>query len=98
MFEVQSRMQLYGNQILLILLPMIQNTLCLMLFLYKLCVSINQVDMDPVVQSIVSFTSSLTGQLVKCFITLYPNTLIFLLKKTREACFSHFFNKKYWHI
>ena len=35
----------------------------------------------PVVQSIVSLTSSLRGQLVKCFTTLYPNT------------FSHFFNK-----
>ena len=30
----------------------------------------------PVVQSIVSLTSSLRGQLVKCFVTLYPNTLI----------------------
>ena len=44
----------------------------------------------PVVQSIVSLTSSLRGQLVKCFTTL--NTLIFLLKKMREA--SHIFFKK----
>ena len=49
--------------------------------------------LGPVVQSIVSLTSSLRGQLVKCFTTLYPNTLIFLLKKMREA-FAHFFNKK----
>ena len=35
----------------------------------------------PVVQNIVSLTSSLRGQLVKCFMALYPNTLIFLLKK-----------------
>ena len=36
----------------------------------------------PVVQSIVSLTSSLRGQLVKCFTTLYPNALTL----------------KYWHI
>ena len=39
------------------------------------------VDQDPVVQSIVSLTSSLRDHLVKCFTTLSPNTLIFLLKK-----------------
>ena len=39
----------------------------------------------PVVQSIVSLTSSLRGQLVKSFATLLPNTLTFLLKKMREA-------------
>ena len=37
--------------------------------------------LGPVVQSIVSLTSSLRGQLVKCITTLLPNTLIFLLKK-----------------
>ena len=42
-------------------------------------------DLDPVVQSIVSLTSSLRGQLVKCFMTLLQNTMIFLLKKMREA-------------
>ena len=51
-----------------------------------------------VVQSIVSLTSSLRGQLVKCFTTLKPNTLIFLLKKLEMLLycksFSHFFNKK----
>ena len=56
----------------------------------------------PVVQSIISLTSSLRGQLVKCFMTLYPNTLIFLLEKWEKLLhgksFSHFFNKKYWHI
>ena len=41
----------------------------------------------PVVQSIVSSTSSLRGQL-KCFMTLLPNTLIFLLKNERS--FTHF--------
>ena len=35
----------------------------------------------PVVQSIVSLTSSLSGQLVKCFKTLLPNTLIFFQQK-----------------
>ena len=36
--------------------------------------------LGPAAQSIVSLTSSLSGQLVKCFTTLSPNTLIFLLK------------------
>ena len=39
----------------------------------------------PVVQSIVSLTSSLRGQLVKCFMTLLPNTLLFFVDKMREA-------------
>ena len=39
----------------------------------------------PVVQSIVSLTSSLRGQLVKCFMTLSSNTLIFSVEKMREA-------------
>ena len=56
-------------------------------------------DQGPVVQSIVSLTSLLRGQLVKCFMTLSPNTLIFFVEKMREAfahckSFSHFFNKK----
>ena len=41
--------------------------------------------LSPVVQSIVSLTSSLRGQLVKCFTTLEPNTLIFFVEKIREA-------------
>ena len=40
---------------------------------------------SPVVQSIVSLTSSLRGQLVKCFMTLLLNTLIFFVEKMREA-------------
>ena len=58
----------------------------------------------PVVQSIVSLTSSLRGQLVKCFTTFLPNTMIFLLKKWEKLLhcksFSHFFKKKkkYWRI
>ena len=59
-------------------------------------------DQGLVVQSIVSLTSSLRGQLVKCFTTLWPNTLIFLLKKSEKLLhcksFTHFFNKKYWGI
>ena len=39
----------------------------------------------PVVQSIVSLTSSLRGQLVKCFVTLQPTTLKFFVDKIREA-------------
>ena len=38
----------------------------------------------PVVQSIVSFTSSLRGQLVKCF-DIITNTLKFFVEKVREA-------------
>ena len=40
---------------------------------------------SPVVQSIVSLTSLLRGQLVKCFMTLCPNTLIFFVEKVKEA-------------
>ena len=36
-------------------------------------------------QSIVSLTSSLRGQLFKCFATLLPHTLIFFVEKMREA-------------
>ena len=42
-------------------------------------------DLGPVVQSIISLTSSLRGQLVKCFMTLLPNTLLFFVEKMREA-------------
>ena len=41
--------------------------------------------LGPVVQSIVSLTSALRGQLVKCFTTLYPNILKFFVEKIREA-------------
>ena len=53
------------------------------------------------VQSISRLTNPLRGQLVKCYTTLEPNTLIFLLKKMREAfalSFSHFFDKNNFHI
>ena len=39
----------------------------------------------PVVQSIITLTSSLRGQLIKCFTTLLPNTLIYFDEKMREA-------------
>ena len=59
-------------------------------------------DQHSNVQSIVSLTSLLRGQLVKCFMTLKPTTLIYFFEKMRKAfalqSFSHFFNKKYWHI
>ena len=42
-------------------------------------------DQGPVVQSIVSLTSSLRGQLFKCFMTSSPNTLIFFIEKMRVA-------------
>ena len=41
--------------------------------------------LGPVVRSIVSLTNPLRGQLVKCFMTLLPNTLIFFVEKMREA-------------
>ena len=41
--------------------------------------------LGPVVHSFVSLTSSLRGQLVKCFTSLYPNTLKFFVEKMREA-------------
>ena len=51
--------------------------------------------MGPVVQSIVSLTNPLRGQLVKCFMTLLPNTLIFFVEKMREAAkASHIFSTK----
>ena len=38
--------------------------------------------LGPLVQSIVSLTSSLRGQLVKCFTTLEPTTYNFITKYT----------------
>ena len=53
----------------------------------------------PVVLSIVSLTSLLRGQLIRCFTTLQPNTLQFFVEKIREAFAMQkllkFFNKKY---
>ena len=45
------------------------------------------INQGQVVQSIVSLTSSLRGQLVKCFMTLQQNALIFFVEKMREAFF-----------
>ena len=54
----------------------------------------------PVVQSIVSLTSSLRDHLVKYFMPLLLNTLISFVEKKREALqkLLAFFNKKYWRI
>ena len=46
-----------------------------------------------VVQSIVSLTSWLRGQLLKCFMTLLPNTSIFIVEKI-SAKASHIFATK----
>ena len=55
-----------------------------------------------VVQSVVSLTNSLRGQLVKYFTTLLLNTLIFFVKKMREAFAVQklltLFQQKYWQI
>ena len=42
-------------------------------------------NLGPVVQSIISLTGSLRGQLVKYFTTLLLNTLKFFVEKVREA-------------
>ena len=42
-------------------------------------------DLGPVVKSIVSLTSLLRGQIIKCFTTLLRNTLITFVHKMREA-------------
>ena len=41
--------------------------------------------LGPVVQNIVSLTSSLRGQLVKCLTTFLTNKLIFFVGKMRKA-------------
>ena len=51
-----------------------------------------QPDQGLVVQSMVSLTISFRGRLVKCFMTLLPNTLIFFVEKMRAA--SHIFSTK----
>ena len=62
------------------------------------CPDLSVVDLGPVVQSIVSLTSSLRGQLVnKCFTTIIPNTLTFFVEKWEKLA-SHIFQQKYWHI
>ena len=56
----------------------------------------------PVVQSIVSLTSPLRDQLIKCFTTLFLNTVIFFVEKMTEAFALQkpltFFQQKYWCI
>ena len=52
---------------------------------YILWYSLYENTHGPVVQSIVSLTSSLRGHLFKCFTTSLPNTLIFLVEKMWEA-------------
>ena len=49
------------------------------------CAMKHHSSLGPVVQSIVSLMSSLRGQLLRCFTTLQPNTLIFFVEKMREA-------------
>ena len=41
--------------------------------------------LGPVVENIISLTSSLRGQLIKSFMTLIPNTMIFFVEKIEEA-------------
>ena len=56
------------------------------------------VTLDPVVQSIVSLTSSLNCQLVNCFMTLYANAQIFFVEKCREAFKRHFSRERTYVI
>ena len=48
----------------------------------------------PVVQSIVSLTTSLRGHLVKCIPTTLSNTLLFFVEQMRESFDSHIFPTK----
>ena len=50
--------------------------------------------LGPVVQSFVSLTNLLRGQLLKSFTSLYPNTLKFFVGKMREAKAPHIFSTK----
>ena len=78
----------------------IQGLLAL-LFINKLEIFRDRVSiLGPVVQSIVSLTNGLRSQLVKCVLWLYYQIhWYFLLKKWEKLLrFSHFFNKKFWHI
>ena len=60
------------------------------------------IHLGPVVQIIVSLTSLLKGQLVKCFTTLLLNTLKFFVEKNETsfctAKASYTFSTKYWEI
>ena len=58
-------------------------------------------DQGPVVQGIVGLTSSLRGEVFKCFMTLWPKTMIFLLEKWEKLLplkFLPFFQQKCWQI
>ena len=68
------------------------------LLIYTVCTCCKRAKLlGPVVQSIVSLTSSFRGQLDKCFTTSLPNSLIvFVEKKMIEAFalrFSHIFDQ-----
>ena len=63
----------------------LQTTLCLFGYKTKIFLFQNNPIQD---RSIFLLTSSLKGQLDKCFTTLQPKTLIFFVEKMRE----------YWHI
>ena len=68
------------------------------LFRKKYYIDLHIVHQGPVVQSIVSLTSLLSGRMIKCFTTSLPNTLIFFVEKMREAFAlqkpSHIFSTK----
>ena len=55
------------------------------MILHQQCSSNDGSQQGPAVQSIVSLTSLLRGQLVKCFTTLLLSTLIFFVEKMRET-------------
>ena len=113
-FPVKSRYSIFGNHRLKMLVygikdnPRLKVLICmeftkiigLRCLVCKTGTSFK--NLDPVVQSIVSLTSSLRGQLVKCFMTLSSNTLIFFAEKMREAFALQklltFFQQKFWRI
>ena len=58
---------------------------------HKMCSIIR--GLGPFVQSIVSLTSSLRGQLIQCFMTLFYTDIFFVEKNARGFC-----NAKASHI
>ena len=62
--------------------------------LFKCIMDLNTIHQGPVVQSIISLTSSLRGQHIKHFTTLLPITLLFFVEKNEISFCNAFVTKK----
>ena len=62
----------------------VEKNLCFFFFFFDTLYNSGR-RLGPVVQRIISLTSSLRGQLLKCFMTLFQNTMIFIVEKIGEA-------------